>query len=355
LTKAATAVDVKARILQTLKARGALSGAQIAGALGLSRQAAHRHLVRLMDQALLSRTGRTRGVLYRLPDSRGPLPETTQFRRKYRIDGLMEDAALAEVNLRLPLKKSLSGAAYRIFAYAFTEMLNNAIEHSHSPTCSVDVELAPREVRVVIRDLGVGVFASVAERYRLAEEEKAIGELLKGKATSMPERHAGEGIFFTSKACDRFALRSHRIELVVDARKKDTFVNVRSFLRGTEVSLTVSRSARRKLQDVFADFAPEDFDFRFERSLVTVRFYSGEYVSRSEARRLLARLDQFREVILDFSRVRSIGQGFADEIFRVFAASHPGVVLRRVNVAPALEAVIRHVVDNTGPASLTTG
>ena len=62
---------------------------------------------------------------------------------------------------------------------------------------------------------------------------------------------------------------------------------------------------------------------RFERSLVTVRFYAGEYVSRSEARRLLARLDQFREVILDFSRVKSIGQGFADEIFRVFASAHP--------------------------------
>lgn len=341
-------MDTKSRILKTLKARNALSGAQIAAVLGLSRQAAHRHLVRLMDEGLLSRTGRTRGVVYRLPDRRGKAsaPPPEPFHRKYPIDGLMEDAVLAEVALRLALRRSLSAAAYKIFAYAFTEMLNNAIEHSHSPTCTVDVTLADREVHARIRDQGVGVFTSVAERHRLAEEEAAIGELLKGKATALPERHAGEGIFFTSKACDGLALRSHRIELIFDTRKKDTFVNVRTYIIGTEVSLRVSRSARRKLQDVFSAFAPEEFEFRFERSLVTVRFYAGEYVSRSEARRLLARLDQFREVILDFSGVRSIGQGFADEIFRVFANAHPGVALKRMNVLPGIEAVIRHVVDN---------
>jgi anti-sigma regulatory factor (Ser/Thr protein kinase)/biotin operon repressor len=340
-------VDTRSRILKTLGSHDSLSGAQIAARVGLSRQAAHRHLIRLMDEGLLGRTGRTRGVRYSLPGRRGKAsaPPSEPFHRKYRIDGLMEDVVLTEVALRLALRRSLSAAAYQIFAYAFTEMLNNAIEHSHSPTCTVDVTLADREVRARIRDQGVGVFTSVAKRHRLAEEEDAIGELLKGKATSMPERHAGEGIFFTSKACDSLALRSHRIELIFDTRKKDTFVNVRTYLIGTEVSLMVSRSARRKLKDVFSAFAPEEFEFRFERSLVTVRFYAGEYVSRSEARRLLARLDQFREVILDFSGVRSIGQGFADEVFRVFANAHPGVTLKRVNVLPGIEAVIRHVVD----------
>jgi anti-sigma regulatory factor (Ser/Thr protein kinase) len=301
-----------------------------------------------MDEGLLHRTGRTRGVAYRLPNRRGePLPATPgPFHKKYHLEGLREDAVYADVALRLALRRSLSSAAYRIFAYAFTEMLNNAIEHSHSPDCAVEVALTEHEIRAQIRDQGIGVFTSVAQSHRLAQEEEAIGELLKGKATSLPERHAGEGIFFTSKACDRLALRSHRSELVFDARKKDIFVNVCRYLRGTEVSLSVSRSARRKLEDVFSAFAPEDFDFRFERSLVNVRFYAGEYVARSEARRLLARLDQFQEVILDFSGVKSIGQGFADEIFRVFTAAHPGVALKRVNVAPGIEAVIRHVIDN---------
>ena len=273
----------------------------------------------------------------------------------YRTDGLQEDEVLEEAALRLPLRRALSAAAWKIYAYAFTEMLNNAIEHSHAPTCVVEVTMAEREVIVRIRDRGVGAFASIARSHRLRNEEDALGELLKGKATSLPTRHTGEGIFFTSKACDHFALRSHRIELVVDALRKDTFVNIRPNLRGTEVSLSVSRAARRKLADVFAAFAPEDFDFRFDRSIVTVRFYAREYVSRSEGRRLLARLDQFREVILDFTGVRSIGQGFADEIFRVFAAAHPQVMLKRVNVLPQIEAVIRHVVDNENGTPLTKG
>ena len=79
---------------------------------------------------------------------------------------------------------------------------------------------------------------------------------------------------------------------------------------------------------------------------MTVRFSARDYISRSEARRLVLRLEQFREVVLDFSGVRSIGQAFADEVFRIFAGSHPEVALKRVNVDPALEVVIRHVIDN---------
>ena len=43
-------------------------------------------------------------------------------------------------------------------------------------------------------------------------------------------------------------------------------------------------------------------------------------VSRSQAKRVLARVDRFEEVILDYSGIRAVGQAFADEIFRVFAA-----------------------------------
>ncbi|MCX7031366.1 MAG: DUF4325 domain-containing protein [Spirochaetes bacterium] len=341
-------MDAPARILQALRKSGPLSGARIATLLGMSRQAAHRHLIRLLDQGAVRRSGRTRGLLYALP-KRGHLPAPAKektYRRTFPIDGLREDVVYTDVAVRLDLKRALSAPAYRIFAYAFTEMLNNAVEHSGSPTCRVDVTLAERELRARIRDQGVGVFASIARYHKLDDEDRAIGELLKGKATSLPERHAGEGIFFTSKACDTFALRSHRLELVVDNRRKDVFVNVRAPLRGTEVALSVSRSARRKLEEVFAAFAPEDFDFRFDRSQVLVRFYAGQYVARSEARRLLARLDGFREVVLDFAGVKSLGQGFADEVFRVFAAAHPGVTLKTENVAPGIEAVIRHVVDN---------
>jgi len=314
--------------------------------LGLSRQAVHRHLARLVEEGKVETEGRTRGAEYRLAGSSIPRPPPPPFRRIYTIAGLQEDAVVAEVLLWLNPKKILSAAAQKIFTYALSEMLNNAIEHSHSHSCRVEVRLAAREVRAAIRDQGIGAFHSIASRLRLRDENDAVGELLKGKATTAPERHSGEGIFFTSKACDMFVLRSHRIELTVSAGGREMAVSVRKPIRGTEVTMGISRSARRELEKVFSAFAPEEYDFRFEKTVVTVRFSAGDYFSRSEARRLIARLERFREVVLDFEGIRSIGQAFADEVFRVFANAHPEVVLRRVNVDPALDAVIRHVLDN---------
>ena len=347
-------MDTADRILKIISRREGVSGAEVAAALGMSRQAAHGHLVRLLEQGKLERRGRTRGVLYSLPARGAPAGASDRvYARTLEIEALQEDAVFAEASLRLELRTALSKPAYIIFNYAFTEMLNNAIEHSRSSRCRVHVTLATREIRAVIRDQGIGVFHSIAARMRLRDENDAIGELLKGKATTMPDRHSGEGIFFASKACDELALRSHRIELAFAARPQGVVVHVRKPIRGTQVSIRLSRSARRRLSDVFAAFAPEDYDFKFEKSVVTVRFAAREYVTRSEARRLLARLDTFREVVLDFRGVRSIGQGFVDEVFRVFPASHPRVSLSRVNVEPALEAVIRHVIDNTGKGPLT--
>ena len=70
---------------------------------------------------------------------------------------------------------------------------------------------------------------------------------------------------------------------------------------------------------------------------------TGEPVARSQARRICNRLDEFKEVILDFEKVEFIGQGFADEIFRVYALAHPNVILHPVNMLPTVERMVRHV------------
>jgi hypothetical protein len=45
--------------------------------------------------------------------------------------------------------------------------------------------------------------------------------------------------------------------------------------------------------------------------------------------------------VLDFERIGSIGQAFADEIFRVFANAHPEVELIATNAAPDVQQMIR--------------
>lgn len=54
-------------------------------------------------------------------------------------------------------------------------------------------------------------------------------------------------------------------------------------------------------------------------------------VSRSQAKMILADLDKFSKIVFDFKDVDQIGQGFADEIFRVFQNNHPKISLSTVN------------------------
>ena len=67
----------------------------------------------------------------------------------------------------------------------------------------------------------------------------------------------------------------------------------------------------------------------------------GNPVTRSEAKRLMQCAAQFRCVLLDFAEVGSIGQAFADEIFRVFANAHSDVELIATHAVPEVQQMIR--------------
>ncbi|MGL6120902.1 MAG: STAS-like domain-containing protein [Fusobacteriaceae bacterium] len=51
-------------------------------------------------------------------------------------------------------------------------------------------------------------------------------------------------------------------------------------------------------------------------------------------------------MILDFENVDFIGQGFADEIFRVYTIAHPEINLKYMNASPIIEKMILHVKKN---------
>ncbi len=257
--------------------------------------------------------------------------------------GCDEDRAWDEIEVRLQLKRALRPNVLAILRYAFTEMLNNAIEHSQSDRCTIQVLVGPTFASFEIRDHGIGVFHSIASKLHLPDEESALIELLKGKTTTMPEAHTGEGIFFTSRVGDTFLLKSHRLQIEWKRAKQDVFVSQPRFARGTFVRFSLHRGSRHRLEEVFGEFAPKEYDFQFQKTKVLVKLLQPDYVSRSEARRLVANLEKFREIVIDFRAVQSVGQGFADEVFRVFANRHPGIVLHPENATSGVMAMIRHV------------
>jgi len=80
----------------------------------------------------------------------------------------------------------------------------------------------------------------------------------------------------------------------------------------------------------------------FAKTRVLVKLLERDYVSRSEAKRLLLNLEKFAEIELDMRGVRQLGQGFADEVFRVFASKYPAIRLRVLNANANVAAIVRH-------------
>ncbi|RLB61428.1 MAG: ArsR family transcriptional regulator, partial [Deltaproteobacteria bacterium] len=295
----------------------------VAEKFGISRQAANRHLREFTRTGGLQAHGTTRSRRYKL----APLTETG-FTVK--LHDLHEDAVWrdqVEPALRAagpPLPKNVDHALY----YGFTEILNNAIDHSGGEEAFITVEVTMASVTLVISDDGVGIFEHIKERCALENEQHAALELSKGRLTTDAARHTGEGIFFTSRALDRLSIASGNVALVCSERQNWVFTDNSNTKPGSFVLLKLSTSSKVNLTSVFDKYADESRGIVKTLIPVSLARYGREnLVSRSQAKRLLARVDSFDEVMFDFTGVRSIGRAFADEIFRVFARSHPKTTL----------------------------
>lgn len=233
----------------------------------------------------------------------------------------------------------LEPEAHAIAAYAVTEILNNAIEHSGSRTVDVGVQSGPEGVTFSVDDRGFGAFETVRSKLGLETALDALGEITKGKTTTMPGQHTGEGLFFTSKAVRRFELEANGLRWVVDNAREDFTVEPSSVRVGTKVRFLVAPHPTQTLAALFAEYT-EDFEFSKTRCVVHLFARGADFVSRSEARRLLSGLERFRTVVLDFHRVVSVGQGFCDELFRVWAKAHPATQLLVDRAAPTVVFMI---------------
>ncbi|TAL50451.1 DUF4325 domain-containing protein [Patescibacteria group bacterium] len=312
----------------------------------ISRQAAQRKLQQLVTDGTLIKVGKTRGARYVLPPTLdGGQPA---FSRSLMNKNLQEHEVLEEVFVQLPTLNRLPENVQSIFRYAFSEMLNNAIDHSGSSKIEVRVDLLPAGLIFEIRDFGIGVFRNVMKKFRLVTETDAVGELMKGKTTTQPKAHSGEGIFFTSKMADTFQLESFGHELTISNTIPDVFFRILDTkLKGTLVRFIIQSSSTKHLIDAFREYESQDGAHDFDKTKIFVKLfmYGTVHVSRSQAKRILAHLpERFSHVVLDFDSVPVIGQAFADEVFRVFQDKHPEMTIEAINTNEAVQFMIDRVV-----------
>lgn len=291
----------------------------------------------LVAAGYLARSGTTR-PLYSLGPNR-------RFAHRYERSGLAEDRVWTR-DLR-PLLDGLPSNVLEIAHHGITEMVNNAVDHSDGQTVVVAMDCDPERLLLVVSDDGVGIFRKISRSLDLPDERLALLELSKGKFTTDPARHSGEGIFFTSRVFDHFQIDSGG--LLFDHAHDETDdlldeLDTGFDAPGTAVHMEISRGSDRALRKVFDTYSSGPDDYDFAKTVVPVRLAKvgdENLVSRSQAKRLLQRVERFRVVVLDFSQVSTIGQGFADEIFRVFANQHPEVELIAVEAVPEVQQMIR--------------
>lgn len=332
-------------ILKIANEKGKITTKELSVHFGVSRQYINQLMVELISEKKIIKLGGTRSAYYlsALYVKEHPEVVPSVFRKKYKNIGLEEHRVLTEIEQRFSQITNLSENVRSIFTFAFSEMFNNAIEHSQSKLMRVEVAIHNGNLSFIIEDSGVGVFRNIMKKKDLRSEVEAIQDLLKGKTTTMPKSHSGEGIFFTSKSAEMFVLDSFGYQLTITP--KDTIIkNTTIIKRGTRVIFEITTKSTLHLTDVFRRYTnlADDSDYGFDKTEIRVKLYTmgGVHISRSQARRILSGLEKFRIIMFDFEKVPMVGQAFADEIYRVFQNSHPNITLQEENMSEGVRFII---------------
>lgn len=346
-------MSTKEKVLNIIKKSKGISASTIGKMLSISRQAVHKHINKLINDNLIKKIGNTSATKYFMISEKTNLEK---FSKIYVNKNLDEDKIFNESILSTNLKRYITNNTYSIINYGFTEILNNAIDHSYSKKIRIELLKENNHITFIIKDVGIGIFYSILKKFSLNSEEDALFELTKGKTTTMPSKHSGEGIFFTSKLCDSMIIRSHSIELIYDNINNDIYTKKNKYLKGTYIEFKLKRSTNRNINNIFNKYASDEYDFKFSKTKIDLVLLQEDYISRSQAKRLLIGLDKFKKIILNFKNVKNIGQGFIDEIYRVFRNKYPNIKIDSINTNSLIESMIKHVrVDKGKQKKLTTG
>jgi anti-sigma regulatory factor (Ser/Thr protein kinase) len=313
---------------------------------GVSRVTANKYIQRLESEGWLARSG---------PSTRPVF--SPGYRRRvshlYNIVGLDEQTPWdKDFEPYFSFKPNIRS----IVQHGFTEMLNNAIDHSEGKRVFCFLALTNNQIFLAISDNGVGIFKKISDALNLPDQRQSLLELSKGKFTTDPSRHSGEGIFFTSRMFDSFEIKANDLKYTHYESDPKDFLEDDSeegILAGTTVYMVVNKESGRTTAEIYDKFTSAPDDFTFSKTVIPLQLarYGGEQlVSRSQAKRLIARFDQFRTVILDFSGITEIGQAFADEVFRVYTNAHPEIEIVPKNMANDVENMYLRV-RQTMPAT----
>jgi len=307
----------------------------VAEQFNITRQAANKHLKNLVAEHALLSEGNTRHRKYKLAT-------LFEWQKLFTLNPELEEDQAWSRDISLSLG-NLPRNVMDIWHFCVTEMFNNAVDHSDGRTIFVRVAKTAANTQILLMDDGVGIFRKIQAALGLLDERHAIIELAKGKLTTDPKGHTGQGIFFTSRLLDSFDILSGGVFFThAFGADEDWILERPESTGGTTVFMKLNNHSTRTDKQIFDQYSSGD-EYGFTKTVVPVRlaqYGDDKLISRSQAKRLLARVDRFRSVLFDFRGVETIGQAFADEIFRVFARAHTDIEIMPINATNQVQQMI---------------
>jgi anti-sigma regulatory factor (Ser/Thr protein kinase) len=307
--------------------------------LSISRRRATLLLRKLTAMQWLQALGTPRKPLFKP----GPLRQVVQ---RYPLAGLQEDLPW---RLDFAPYFQLPAPVQRMAQHAYTELLNNAIDHSGGGSVTVSMRQTPLQLQLLVSDDGCGLFQRIEQSFDIADPRLAMLELSKGKLTSAPDHHSGHGLFFSSRLADVFDIHANQAAFQRRAWEASAWragkPGAMSARTGTSIYLAISLDTPRTLDSVLRAHSADAAGYRFDSTSVPLHLIGDgqALASRADAKRVVSRLSGFRRAEIDFEGITDIGHGFADELFRVFRREHPGVELMPVRMHPQVAAMLDSV------------
>lgn len=316
--------------------RGKCLSKSVAEAIGVSQTTICNYLKELVSENIIRKS--KRGVY-----------ELISHRYRYKLErgkGELDSDMYAFERCLQPHIREFGQNVQSIWQYAFTEMVNNVIDHSEAEWMMVDIVQNYLKTFVVIADNGVGIFEKIKNYFHFSSTEEAICELFKGKLTTDAQNHSGEGIFFTSKMMDVFFICSKEKIFAASKFSEENIYTPEETVPGTFVFLGLSNFSHKTAKEVFDQYA--DVDGGFTKTTIPLKnFFDTAPISRSQAKRVCNRLDKFEEVVFDFNDISWMGQGFAHQLFVVFQNAHPDIKLTPVGMNEDVKRMYCHVIADS--------
>ncbi len=307
----------------------------VADVFSINQNTVHSYINELVDQGVISRVKRD---CYEL------VCHTYDYHLK-RSAGDIDSDTYAYYTCMLPHIKDFPANIQDIWSYSFSEMINNVMDHSNAENLNIRIEQTRLKTTALIEDDGVGIFKKIKDYFEFDTLEDAICELFKGKLTTDVKNHSGEGIFFSSKMMDDFYIVSDGKIFTINRYDNSRIQDIVSDENiGTSVYMSLSNSSTKLCRDIFDLYATVDGGF-FKTVIPLKNIFDSSPVSRSQAKRLCNRLERFQEVVIDFDDVQWIGQGFAHQLFIVFANGHPDIKITPTGMNDDVAKMYAHVIS----------